>query len=63
MEDKKIPAFAFGVVAIILGWKLFKHFDFKNLSFQQPLLDALYLIIFIFSVYALAKNKKNRTEK
>lgn len=63
MENKKIPAFMFGVVAIILGWTLFKHFDFKNLSFQKPLLDALYLIIFVFSIYALVKNNKKGTEK
>ena len=63
MENKKIPSFAFGVVAVILGWTLFKHFDFKNFSFQKPLLDALYLIIFVFSIYALIKNKKNRAEK
>ena len=63
MENKKIPSFAFGVVAIILGWTLFKHFDFEDFSFQKPLLDALYLIVFVFSIYALIKNKKNRAEK
>jgi membrane protein DedA with SNARE-associated domain len=63
MENKKIPSFAFGVIAIILGWTLIKHFDFQNLSFQKPLLDALYLIVFVFSIYTLIKNYKNRTEK
>ncbi|MDR6843735.1 hypothetical protein [Flavobacterium granuli] len=63
MENKKIPSFAFGVVAIILGWTLVKHFDFEDFSFQKPLLDALYLIVFVFSIYALIKNKKNRAEK
>ena len=63
MENKKIPSFAFGVVAVILGWTLVKHFDFEDLSFQKPILDALYLIIFVFSIYALIKNKKNRAEK
>lgn len=63
MENKKIPSFMFGVVAVILGWTLFKHFDFENLSFQKPWLDVLYLIVFAFSIYALIKNKKNRAEK
>lgn len=63
MENKKIPSFAFGIIAIILGWILIKHFDFENLGFQKPLLDALYLIVFVFSIYALLKNYKNRTEK
>jgi membrane protein DedA with SNARE-associated domain len=63
MENKKIPSFAFGVIAIILGWTLVKHFDFEDFSFQKPMLDALYLIIFVFSIYALVKNSKNRAEK
>jgi membrane protein DedA with SNARE-associated domain len=63
MENKKIPSFAFGIIAIILGWTLIKHFNFENFSFQKPLLDALYLIVFVFSIYALIKNYRNRTEK
>ncbi|WP_281635819.1 hypothetical protein [Flavobacterium marginilacus] len=63
MENKKIPSFAFAIVAIILGSALFKHFNFEDMSFQKPLLDALYLIIFVFSIYALIKSRKNRTEK
>jgi uncharacterized membrane protein HdeD (DUF308 family) len=63
MENKKIPTFVFGVIAVILGWTLVKHFDFENLSFQKPWLYGLYLIIFGFSIYALVKNRKNRTEK
>lgn len=63
MENKKIPSFVFGVIAVILGWTLVKHFDFQNLRFQKPLLDALYLIVFVFSIYALTKNYKNRTDK
>lgn len=63
MENKKIPSFVFGVVAVILGWTLVKHFDFENLRFQKTWLDALYLIVFVFSIYALIKNYRNRTEK
>lgn len=63
MENKKIPTFIFGTIAIILGWTLFKHFDFQNLSFQKPWLDVLYLIIFAFSIYALVKSNKKPTEK
>lgn len=63
MENKKTPTFMFGVVAIILGWTLFKHFDFKNLSFQKPWLDGLYLVIFILSIYILIKNNRKRADK
>nr|WP_315150171.1 hypothetical protein [uncultured Flavobacterium sp.] len=58
MENKKISSFAFGVIAIILGWTLVKHFDFKNLRFEKTWLDVLYLVIFVFSIYALIKNRK-----
>lgn len=63
MENKKAPSFVFGIIAIILGWKLFKHFDFQNLSFQKPWLDGLYLIVFILSVYILVKNNRKRADK
>jgi hypothetical protein len=63
MKNKEIPSFAFGTIAVILGWTLVKHFDFENLSFKKPWLDGLYLITFLFSIYALIKNNKNRTEK
>lgn len=63
MENKKIPSFMFGVVAVILGWTLIKHFDLENLRFEKPWLDFLYLITFAFSIYALIKNKKKGTEK
>lgn len=64
MENKKAPSFIIGIIAIILGWTLFKHFDFKNLSFQKPWLDGLYLIVFILSVYiwlkTTEKEQKNK---
>ena len=63
MENKKIPSFVFYVCAIILGWKLIKHFDFENIKFEKPMLDALYLIVFIFSIYAIVKSRKKQTEK
>ena len=63
MENKKIPSFTFAVVAVILGWTLFKHFDFENISFKKPWLDGLYIIVFVFSIYVLVKNYNNRTEK
>jgi hypothetical protein len=63
MENKKIPVFTFGIIAIILGWTIIKHFDFENFTFQKPWLDALYIIVFVYSIYALVKNYRNRTKK
>ena len=62
-KNNKVPSFIFGVVAVILGWTLVKHFDFENLRFKQPWLDILYIIIFLFSIYALIKNYKSITKK
>lgn len=62
-KNNKVPSFILGVVAVILGWTLVKHFDFENLRFKQPWLDILYITIFVFSIYALIKNYKSKTEK
>jgi len=62
-KNNKVPSFILGVVAVILGWTLVKHFDFENLRFKQPWLDILYIIIFVFSIYVLIKNYKSKTEK
>jgi hypothetical protein len=60
MEKKKALPFIFSVVAIILGVTLFKQFDFKNLKFEHTGLAIIYGIVFIFSIYFLIKNAKNK---
>lgn len=60
MEMKKALPFTFSVVAIILGITLFKQFDFKNLKFEHTGLAIIYAIVFIFSIYFLIKNFKNK---
>ena len=63
MENKKGLNLFFAFIAIILGWILFKHIDFKNFTLKDPYLDILYFIIFSISIYLIIKGKKNRTEK
>jgi hypothetical protein len=60
MENRKALKFCFGIVAIILGVTLFKHFDFKQLKFEQPALDIVYGIAFIIALYVLLKKPKNK---
>ena len=60
METKKVLRFTFTVVAIILGITLFKQFDFKNLKFENTGLAIVYAVVFIFSIYFLIKNSKNK---
>jgi len=60
MINKKGQAFIFGIVAIILGWTLFKQFDFESLKFEKPALAVVYILTFIMSVFFLVKNVKEK---
>lgn len=63
MKNRKALLFVFGIIAIILGWTLFKQFDFENLKFKHTGLAIIYLVTFLFSIYFLIRNYKNRPEK
>jgi nicotinamide riboside transporter PnuC len=63
MESKKGINFFFAFIAVILGWTLFKHLDFQNLKLKEPVLDILYLVVFVISIYLLIKDYKKRPEK
>lgn len=56
MKNKIVPIFTFSVVAIMLGVTLYKQFNFTNLSFEKPALAIIYIIVFVFSIYAVIKN-------
>ncbi|WP_343696848.1 hypothetical protein [Flavobacterium sp.] len=65
MENKNnVPVFTLSIVAIIVGVAIYKQFDFETLKFEKPALAAVYLIVFVFSVFVLIKNFiKKRSEK
>jgi predicted ferric reductase len=63
MENKKGINFFLGIVAIILGWTLFKQFDFENLKFKHTGLAIIYIVTFVFSISVLIKNYKNSPKK
>lgn len=63
MESKKGYNFFFALIAIILGWTLFKHFDFENFKLADPVLDILYLIVFVISIYFLIKDYRRQPGK
>ncbi|WP_026730562.1 hypothetical protein [Flavobacterium denitrificans] len=58
MENKNTLRFTFSIIAIILGVVLFKQFDFETLKFEKPALAIIYIVVFIFSVFILIKNRK-----
>jgi hypothetical protein len=63
MESKKGINLFLAFIACILGFTLFKHIDFKNLSLKDPVLDILYLIVFVISIYLIVKDSTKRPEK
>ncbi len=63
MENKKLINFLMAFIAIILGWTLFKQFDFENLKFKHTGLAIVYMICFVFSIFVLIKNYKDRARK
>lgn len=63
MENKKQLNFFFLFIAIISGWTLFKHFDFKTATLKDPVMDVLYFIVFVLSVYWLVKDLKKQEKK
>jgi membrane protein DedA with SNARE-associated domain len=63
MEKRKALLFTFSIIAIILGWTLFKQFDFKNLKFEKTGLAIVYIITFVCSIYVLVKNAKKQPKK
>ncbi len=63
MEKKKTPNFFLVIIALVLGQVLFEQFDFENLKFEKPALAILYIIVFVFSIYFLIRDFKNRPKK
>jgi membrane protein DedA with SNARE-associated domain len=63
MEKRKALLFTFSIIAIILGWTLFKQFDFENLKFEKTGLAIVYIITFVCSIYVLVKNAKKQPKK
>jgi len=63
MKNKKSLNFIFLIIAIILGWTLFKQFDLENLKFKHNGLAIIYIVVFAFSIYFLVRNYKKRPDK
>jgi len=55
MENKRGINWFFAFIAFTLGLTLFKHIDFATFSLKDPVLDILYLIVFVLSIYFILK--------
>jgi hypothetical protein len=63
MESKNGINLFFAFIAFILGLTLYKHIDFKNFTLKDPVLDILYFIVFVISIYLIVKDYTKRPEK
>ncbi len=61
MTSKKGINLFFVLIAFTLGLTLVKHIDFKNLTLKDPVLDILYIIVFVISIYFIIKDYKKTT--
>lgn len=62
MENKKGINWFFAFIVFTLGLTLFKHIDFATFTLKDPVLDVLYLIVFVLSIYFMLKSN-NQPEK
>lgn len=62
MKAKKSINFFFAVITIIVGWTLYKQFNFETLQFENTALAIVYAATLIISVTLLIKNYRNQPE-
>ncbi|MDR2229699.1 MAG: hypothetical protein LBE39_09525 [Flavobacteriaceae bacterium] len=60
MENKKATSIIFATIAIILGFTLYKQFDFQTFKFEKPALAPIYATVFFASIFFLARNTKKK---
>ncbi len=59
MENKKTTSIIFAIIAIILGFTLYKQFDFQTLKFEKAGIGTcLCYSIFSPAFFILARNAK-----
>lgn len=63
MDNQKGVNLIFILMAFVLGTTLLKHFNFQTLAFKMPVLDIIFLIAFIVSIYLIVVKYKKRTKK
>ncbi|WP_435524079.1 hypothetical protein [Chryseobacterium indoltheticum] len=63
MESKEGGTLFFAVIAAIVGSALWKQFNFKTMTFEKVGLSILYLITFLFCIFFLMRNARNKLKK
>ena len=62
MKNKDSFNFFFATIPIILGWTLYKQFDFETRTFENPWLAALYALTMIFAIFTLIRNAQKQPD-
>jgi predicted ferric reductase len=60
MNNKKEYSFPLIIIAVVLGWTIFKQFDFENLKFEKPAMAVVYILTFLMTVYFILKKDKDK---
>ena len=47
----------------MLGWTIFKQFDFEKFKFEKPAIAVVYILTFLMTVYFIFKPNKKEEEK
>nr|WP_315170488.1 hypothetical protein [uncultured Flavobacterium sp.] len=56
MKEKKGLNFFLLIIVMLMGSKLFNHFDFQNFKFEKPMLDMVYLLSFLMALFIVLKD-------
>ncbi|WP_066440810.1 hypothetical protein [Chryseobacterium sp. CCH4-E10] len=46
-----------GLIAIILGFVIYKHLDLRTMTLKDPLMDALYIITLVICIFLLFRSR------
>lgn len=62
MNKRKEYSFPLIIIAVVIGWTIFRDFDFKNLKFEKPALAVVYILTFLMTLYFIFKKDKQKEE-
>ena len=60
MNNKKEYSYLLIIIAVVLGWTIFKQFDFEKLKFEKPAMAVVYTLTFLMTVYFILKKEKGK---
>jgi len=62
MKNTKTFSFFFAIIPIIIGWTLYKQFNFETKTFENSGLASVYAVTTIISIILMIKSYRNQPE-